>query len=1804
MKRLAFILILTLSFFAGKVAGQCVDVGTAMADICQGGTSAALGGSIIGDATSAVWSDGAVGGSFSDNSGNTPEDATWSPPAGYSGTATLTLTASGGTCSPVSDSKNITVVADPSWTGYSLPTPTSFCLGGTVAFSVSVNDGLGGSITWIRSSSAGGAGTPVTTGDSPGVGTWYYRPQYTPTGAGCDLADGTETMVTVNPLPAAIDQLPSVCEDLFGGGTAAGVNLTLLENALTGGAADRSVAWYSNAVHTVTVPDPSDVTVTNGFIFYPEVTNTSTGCIDFATVTYTVIPKPLPENVLITGEMKEGATLSVGYDYNNVCSEEVPSQTEITWYRADDDAGLNPIWILIKPATDKSYVLTSADLGKHIQVCVKLSDGTIPMATPVCSEWSAAPVSSNDPPSAGIVIITGTPQVKQTLSGHYSYSDSEGDLQGISTYQWYSSENSNGIPDAVISGATALSYELKNTERDKFIALKVTPVALEGTLVGPEATSAWIGPVNNNPPVASSVYITGALLDVNSAITGHYTYTDAEGDIENGSTYQWYSSDDIGGPYSLIPGEIGIAHVIKITEQGKFFEFFVTPVTSTGTTTGTEVPSPGYGPANTKPSASDVTIIGDAGVGKTLEGSYVYYDADGDGQLYPGICRWLRDGVPITGATSITYLLTDEDLAKKIIFEVAPVSSTGYPNTGSPVQSPETPAVSANDVDFVGFDAVYCHDGAIDNISVSNVPDTATFLTFKLTTPAAIVDSLAPNEVVIDPGLMRPGNKNDTLSFSYINGGSTYTISRPFVIDSVGTDLKIVNIDPAYCYTNEPERHLITVEGTYPGGGAGLWTGSYMITYNSPTSAYLEVDKGKADSIYTISYQYISPSLICRSSVITSQVKINPLPDPFFTLDPTYNIDGEVDTLLAVQPGGRFVGKGISDSVLYPQIAGLGTHVIAYNITDENGCSDTLAQNTEIREAQGSFFNLPSLICYRDTTYNFAFTIYPTIATDFNMINSKNTIVYTPGDTIADYNVPAAGGGLDTVIFSYKWDGVDYSISKIVNVDFLGEIDFYKFPPDTLICNNSAPFELVAFPAGGTFTNPAVVGGYLYPSKDTVLTSSSLKYTYTNQKTGCFIEKEVPFIVSPAPKVSFVPVDVCIENSSDITHFINKTTPSDSIDLWHWEFSDLGETEQSDKIEPGYLFRTGGLHQVSLTATAKNGCSARKDSTINLGVKPVADFYWRNDCFYANDSISLFDSTSSITPIVSQSWNIVDEAPFSTEKNSKYPKISTGYLQVQYTVRTNYANCFADTIKEIFIRPTISLAPDEPYIQNFESGNGGWVKAAEDTVNNWSFGKPDRLVINTAASGESAWFTQLPYQKVESSSIVSPCFDFSIIERPMISIKLRALFGKNREGAVLQYKTVNNDSWQPVGTIDDGISWFNSILIQGWPGDDKIGWTTLDTADTKWKEASHTLDELKGRKDVKLRIAYGSNGTSEYNEGIAFDDIWIGERSRNVLLEHFTNTSDNDSKVATALVNTIATNKKEDVINIQYHTNFPGSDPFYDSNPGDVSARVLFYGLIRVPYTFIDGGTRIEYANLFDNDLVKIDSNDVARRSLINPGFDISLNTTISGGVLSIGGQITAMKDINPDNLTLYLAVTEKENSDTTGANGETIFYNVFRKFIPDAGGINLKKTWSDGESIALPDQTWLIEKIKSSSDIEVIAFIQDNITKNLCQATSDSIQNIVVGIEKLFQGKGNDFSLYPNPTGNKFTIALKEPLKNDADVRIYDIQGIVVASYKVESGVSEYTIENPGLKDGIYLVRISSGGLNLGFRKLIISGV
>lgn len=177
------------------VNGPTADAGSALGNICKGATTPALGGSFGGSATAAIWST-TSGGTFSNNTGTTPNTTTWTPPPAYTGTATLTLTTSGGSCGTTTASKTQLVN-----TGSFATVGSAMTITGSLT-----STSLGGNPTsgnWTKISGPSGTVTfsNATNGSStatvPSIGTYVFRWTIT-SSCGSSFADITVTYLDAN----------------------------------------------------------------------------------------------------------------------------------------------------------------------------------------------------------------------------------------------------------------------------------------------------------------------------------------------------------------------------------------------------------------------------------------------------------------------------------------------------------------------------------------------------------------------------------------------------------------------------------------------------------------------------------------------------------------------------------------------------------------------------------------------------------------------------------------------------------------------------------------------------------------------------------------------------------------------------------------------------------------------------------------------------------------------------------------------------------------------------------------------------------------------------------------------------------------------------------------------------------------------------------------------------------------------------------------------------------------------------------------------------------------------------------------------------------------------------------------------------------------------------------------------------------------------------------------------------------------------------------------------------------------------
>ncbi|MEN6460392.1 MAG: CFI-box-CTERM domain-containing protein, partial [Syntrophomonas sp.] len=278
---------------------------------------------------------------------------------------------------------------------------------------------------------------------------------------------------------------------------------------------------------------------------------------------------------------------------------------------------------------------------------------------------------SNTAPTADQIQITGDCRVGEALIGNYSYSDSEGDAQGVSTFKWYRSINADGNGLEVIAGAESKTYKLVTADQDKYIYFEVTPLASVGTLQGIAVLSTASNKVE-------AVKVTGVAELENKNVANPTNVADLNLpttvtiNLSDGSSPSAAVNWDGGTP--AYNGNAAGTYVFRGTLT--LPDGVINPDNIIATI-NVNVAS------NAAPTVSDIRISGTAQVGQTLHGSYQYNDAENDPEG-ASTFQWYRSDnsngtgkVAIVGATSRDYTLVEAELDEYIFFEVTPTANTG-----------------------------------------------------------------------------------------------------------------------------------------------------------------------------------------------------------------------------------------------------------------------------------------------------------------------------------------------------------------------------------------------------------------------------------------------------------------------------------------------------------------------------------------------------------------------------------------------------------------------------------------------------------------------------------------------------------------------------------------------------------------------------------------------------------------------------------------------------------------------------------------------------------------------------------------------------------------------------------------------------------------------------------------------------------------------------------------------------------------------------------------------------------------------
>jgi hypothetical protein len=422
---------------------------------------------------------------------------------------------------------------------------------------------------------------------------------------------------------------------------------------------------------------------------------------------------------------------------------------------------------------------------------------------------------------------------------------------------------------------------------------------------------------------------------------------------------------------------------------------------------------------------------------------------------------------------------------------------------------------------------------------------------------------------------------------------------------------------------------------------------------------------------------------------------------------------------------------------------------------------------------------------------------------------------------------------------------------------------------------------------------------------------------------------------------------------------------------------------------------------------------------------------------------------------------------------------------------------------------------------------------------------------------------------------------------------------------VLQYNltgNVENDAdWKVVGVPDQGANWYDETGISSSPGNQSVdpngndvGWTGIYGG---WRKAAYKLDPLNGQQSVIFRIAFASNVPRR--EGFAFDNVFIGERTRTVLLESFTNSSTAaNTELHNDFFSNFANNSTE-LAKIQFHTQFPGSDPLNSANSEINNSRAAFYGVTETGKFSIDGTVVSGPAAL-----TKIYDDRVLTPSPIR----IGLTQTKEDGIVKIN---TKLKNITSQNLpttglTYFVAIVERSITDDDYLGTEdTEFKFVARQMLPDASGTIIGEDIPALGEIDLPEILWNEPGLLPGGQASIVVFIQSTEGDNKTVVQSkiiDASQLPDVTTSVSFPEAVGKVLVYPNPANHAVTIQYDEPLKEAMQVRFVDTFGKEVFNGTMPKGERSASIRTTDVTPGMYLIRFRTESGAVAWGKVVIT--
>ena len=438
----------------------------------------------------------------------------------------------------------------------------------------------------------------------------------------------------------------------------------------------------------------------------------------------------------------------------------------------------------------------------------------------------------------------------------------------------------------------------------------------------------------------------------------------------------------------------------------------------------------------------------------------------------------------------------------------------------------------------------------------------------------------------------------------------------------------------------------------------------------------------------------------------------------------------------------------------------------------------------------------------------------------------------------------------------------------------------------------------------------------------------------------------------------------------------------------------------------------------------------------------------------------------------------------------------------------------------------------------------------------------------------------------------------------------------------------NQDRIGSLGHYLAGVSGANTAF-----NPDGVGWSlpTSGTVSSQWHSASHSLTSIgqnfedPAREMVRFRFALHSND-SDHHEGFAFDDFRILSEKVGVLVESFFDPYQQQSSLNNReimeTIDRLVEAEAPNVLWVNYPTTLDTSatvsdvpsglqdatDDLLFPNSVDFISRGGYYSIARTPTSVVSGEVKQPKLETDETEfrILGWSSQSLAAATFRVTRFEISIEEAPGSNpeVLDLQGTITPRVNIEADALIAFRYIVVESTLDLNNPEvgfdfdrsnfevGDEIKF-LARKILPNPSGYVFRGSELGKDIPKLTDRvSWKIQGLLNPQNLEVIAIVQDETTKEIYHAEKISIagkSNNILRASEASTVKPPRLLVFPSPSRGTVYLQKLGALRGKVwDWVVHDMSGRNILR---GTGLGEdLTMLRLGVAPGVYFISTGDG--------------